>query len=170
MKLILFVALFLFSGCMTTNNGNKELDAEKTCVIIKAGLDIGLPIAIEKFDGSDMIQHTKNVVLVLSETLDFLDKEKSKATIDSLDKLLENLSRKLSPLERHALQGSLNLALLLLKDKLDPKEIIGEKAYFLIRCVLSEAQIIFESYAKPNAKLLGVKPLRCSDCDALKIK
>jgi hypothetical protein len=157
------VLLVILQGCMTVENGNQVVDVDKTCAMIKVGINIGLPIAIEKRERDEMVLHAKEVMIVLADILQFLDDKKGNATLESVDKVLERLDSKLSQAERHALRSSLELSFLLLKEAVDPKQLIGEKTYNILRCFLDEVREVFNTYTNPDLVKLGAKPLKCEE-------
>ena len=139
----------------TDDQGNTvtdtKLDVEKTCFIVRSAVNIGLPLAIENYKGTDKLEHIRAAVGATEAILTFLQTNKTAMTETAFNEALETYATKLSPAERHAVQSGLSLVLHLVQENVDARGHINQDVVTILLALFGECKKVFDLYATSQA-------------------
>lgn len=149
--LLVFAMSCQMSTVRTDDQGNtvteNKLDVEKTCFIVRSAVNIGLPLAIENYKGTDKLEHIRTAVTATEAVLTFLQTNKTALTEAALNEALETYATKLSPAERHAVQSGLSLILHLAQENVNASGHINQDVVTIFLALFSECKKVFDLYA-----------------------
>lgn len=156
---VILLATVLCSGCALTNNGKMELDfvldIDVVEELIKGGIGIGLPLALEKIDDAKIQKHAESVAMTASSILSVLEDKNVKLDNNEVNRLLEKMDKNLTLPEKHAIQTSIELVLNLIRKKVKPQDQIDADIRKLLIVFFRE---VLDAYRVYSGK--QIMPLR----------